>query len=160
MTDDPATDDLLTVAPAWAQLVDDEDEEQLTVLELDEAVADGAPWPGFGTQLSVSVVLQDPDSQGQPYDEEHAALSLLRLSLEEALGRDGRLVATITLDGVREHLAYVRSAAVVEAWRSSPPGGFGAHELEVQLFEDPQWRGLREVAGLLGEDEPPLRAPE
>lgn len=154
-----SAEDLMHVTPSWVQLLDDEDAEQLTVLELDEAVAEGAPWPGYGTQLGVSAVLHDPDPQGQPYDDEHATLALLRSALEQALGTGGRLVATITLDGVREHVAYVRSPEVVEAWRTSPPEGFGSHELEVQLLEDPEWLGLREIAGLLGPDEQPLRPP-
>lgn len=153
------SDDLLTVTPSWVQLLDDEDAEQLTVLELDEAVADGAPWSGYGTQLAVSVDLHDPDPQGQPYDDEHAVLALFRLALEQALGTDGRLVATITMDGVREHVAYVRSPEVVERWRDSPPEGFGTHDVEVQLLEDPEWLGLREVAGLLAPGEAPLRPP-
>lgn len=150
--------DLIGVEPAWVQVVDDEDD-QLTVLDLDEAVAEDAPWPGYPVQLSVSVELHDPDPTGQPYDDEHAVLALLRSSLEQALGQDGRLVATITLDGVREHLAYVRGTAVVERWRTAPPEGFATHDVDVALLEDPDWRGLREVAGLLGEDEEPLRPP-
>ena len=153
-------DDLLTVAPEWVQLLDDEDLERLTVLELDAAVADDAPWDGYPVQLAVSVDLVDPDPQGQPYDDEHAALALFRLALEQAIGGDGRLVATITMDGVREHLAYVRSAATVQRWREHPPEGFAGHDVEVQLLEDPGWLGLREVAGSLRQDEQPLRPPE
>ena len=150
--------DLVHVEPAWVQLVDDEDG-QLTVLELDEAVVAGAPWPGYPTQLGVSATLHDPDPQGQPYDDEHAALLVLRSALEQALGQEGRLVAVITLDGVREHVAYVRSPAMVERWQTDPPAGLGSHELAVTLLEDPEWVGLREIAGLLREDEPPLRPP-
>jgi hypothetical protein len=156
----PPETDLMHVPPSWVQLLDDEDAEQLTVLELDETVADGAPWPGYATQLGVSVVLHDPDPQGQPYDDEHATLSLLRLAIEQSLGQDGRLVAVITLDGVREHVAYVRSPEVVDAWRTAPPEELGTHEVEVQLLEDPEWLGLREIAGLLGEAESPLRPPD
>ncbi|MBC7372850.1 MAG: DUF695 domain-containing protein [Frankiales bacterium] len=151
--------DLVHVEPAWVQLLDDEDGEQLTVLELDEAVVEGAPWPGYPTQLAVSVALHDLDPQGQPYDDEHAALLLLRSALENALGQDGRLVAVITLDGVREHVAYVRSPDVVQGWRNAPPPEFADHDLDVELLEDPDWVGLREIAGLLGADEVPLRPP-
>ncbi len=151
--------DLVHVEPAWVQLLDDDDLTQLTVLELDEAVVDGAPWPGYPTQLAVSVALHDPDPQGQPYDDEHAALLLLRSALEHTLGQDGRLVAVITLDGVREHVAYLRSPEVVQGWRTTPPPEFADHDLDVELLEDPDWVGLREIAGLLGPDEAPLRPP-
>ena len=50
---------------AVEQLVDDL--EGLVVVELDEAVAEGAPWPELGIQLVVTVTLQDPDPDGQPY---------------------------------------------------------------------------------------------
>ena len=143
--------------PRWAQVVDDED--GLTVLELDEALVDGAPWPGLGTQLGVSVALHDPDPDGQPYDDEHDALLELQAALAGALGNRGRLVASNTMDGVRELVAYVAAPAVVERWQSDPPDGLGSHALEVTLLEDPQWRGLREIAGLLDEDEGPLRPP-
>ena len=144
-------------APAWVQLVDDS--EGLTVLELDEALVDGAPWPGLGTQLGISVALHAPDPAGQPYDDEHAVLLTLTDTIVRALGEDGRLVATITMDGVRELVAYIRAPAVVEAWQSAPPDGLGSHDLEISLLEDPGWLGLREIAGVLPEDEDPLRPP-
>lgn len=144
-------------APAWVQLVDDS--EGLTVLELDEALVDGAPWPGLGTQIGISVALHAPDPAGQPYDDEHAVLLTLTDTIVRALGEDGRLVATITMDGVRELVAYVRAPAVVQAWQSTPPDGLGSHDLEITLLEDPAWLGLREIAGVLPEDEDPLRPP-
>ena len=147
---------LLAVPSAWVQLLDDTD--GLTVLELDEAVVDAAPWAGFGVQLAVSVTVQEPDLAGQPYDQEHVALGALQWALEQALEGHGRLVASITLDGVRELVAYVDSIALVQAWRTQPPEGFASHDVQVQLLEDPQWRGLREIAGQLGED-PVLRPP-
>ena len=90
---------------------------------------------------------------------EHAQLSQWRAELERALGQDGRLVTTITADGAREHVAYVRSAAVVEAWRDAPPPGLGSHEAQVALVPDPTWLGLREIAGLLEDGEEPLVLP-
>jgi hypothetical protein len=149
--------DLLDVPPRWAQLVDDS--EDLVVVELDDAAAEGAPWPGFGVQLVVTVTLVDPDPDGQPYDEEHAALGRWRSALEAALSDGGRLVATITCDGVREHVAYLRSTAVVEPWRAAPPPGLGSHEAQVAVVEDPTWLGLREIAGLLEDGEEPLVLP-
>lgn len=148
---------LIDVSPRWEQLVDDE--EGLVVVELDVAAAEGAPWPELGVQLVVTVTVQEPDPDGQPYDEEHAALGRWRSALEAALGGDGRLVATLTADGVREHVAYVRDTAVVAAWQSAPPPGLGSHDAQVVLAADPTWLGLREIAGLLGPDEEPLVLP-
>lgn len=147
----------MTVPPSWVQLVDDED--GLVVVELDDAAAQAAPLAEYGVQLVVTVTLQDPDPEGQPYDEEHAQLGRWRTALEGALGQDGRLVATITADGAREHVAYVRSAAVVQAWQDSPPSGLGSHEAQVALVPDPTWLGLREIAGLLEDGEDPLVLP-
>lgn len=148
---------LLDVPARWAQLVDDTDE--LVVVELDDAAAEGAPWPGFGVQLVVTVTLLDPDPDGQPYDEEHDELARWRSALEAALHDAGRLVATITCDGVREHVAYLRSTAVVETWREAPPPGLGSHEAQVAVVDDPTWLGLREIAGLLEDGEQPLLLP-
>lgn len=147
----------MTWTPHWEQLVDDE--EGLVVVELDAAAADGAPWPELGVQLVVTVTLQDPDPEGQPYDEEHAALGRWRSALEAALGDAGRLVATLTAEGVREHVAYVLDAAVVTGWQSGPPPGLGSHDAQVALVPDPAWLGLREIAGRLGPDEQPLVLP-
>ena len=149
--------DLLDVPAQWSQLVDDVDD--LVVVEVDDAVADGAPWTGFGVQLVVTVALDDPDPDGQPYDEEHAVLARWRAALEAALGDQGRLVATITCDGVREHVAYLRSSDVVDAWRTAPPPGLGSHEAQVAVVDDPTWLGLREIAGLLEDGEQPLVLP-
>ena len=148
---------VLDVPPQWSQLVDDED--GLVVVELDDAVAERAPWPELPVQLVVAVTLQDPDPDGQPYDVEHEALGRWREALVRALGDDGRLVATITADGVREHVAYVRSPEVVEAWEEAPPAGLGSHEAQVALVPDPTWLGLRELAGLLEDGEEPLVLP-
>lgn len=149
--------DLLDVPARWTQLVDDT--EDLVVVELDDAVAEQAPWPGFGVQLVVTATLDDPDPDGQPYDEEHAELGRWRAALVAALGEQGRLVATITCDGVREHVAYLRDIAVVEAWRAVPPPGLSSHEAQVAVVEDPTWLGLREIAGLLEDGEEPLVLP-
>lgn len=149
--------ELHEVPPRWEQLVDDED--GLVVVELDDAAAEGAPWRGFDVQLVVTVTVQDPDPQGQPYDEEHAVLGRWREALVRALGTQGRVVATLTADGLREHVAYLRHAAVVETWRTAPPPGLGSHDAQVVLVPDPTWLGLREIAGRLDDGEEPLILP-
>ena len=143
--------------PSWVQLVDDE--EDLTVVELDDAVVDGAPWDGWSLQRAVALTVEDPDPTGQPYDDEHTALLAWQAAFEELLGDDGRLVATITMGGVRELVAYLRTVDVVDRWAADPPAALGTFEAEVTVLPDPGWRGLREIAGTLGDDEEPLRAP-
>ena len=145
---------LLALPPQWVQLLDDE--QGLAVVELDEAVVAGAPWPGFGVQLAVSVTVHRPDLTGQPFADEHDALGAVQWALERALDGHGRLVASITMDGVRELVAYVDSAAHVEAWQHDPPDGLASHDVQVQLLDDPEWHGLLEIAGELG-DAAPLR---
>ena len=147
----------MNVPPVWVQLVDDED--GLVVVELDDAAAQAAPLLEYGVQLVVTVALQDPDHDGQPYDVEHAQLGRWRVALERALGQDGRLVATLTADGAREHVAYVRSTTVVQAWQDRPPPGLGSHEAHVAMVPDPTWLGLREIAGRLEDGEEPLVLP-
>ena len=149
--------DLQDVPPDWVQLVAEEGD--LTVVELDDAVVDGAPWPGWPVQLALAVTVLDPDPEGQPYDDEHEALLAWQQALEDALGDQGRLVATITMGGVREYVAYLRSTDVIAPWEQEPPPALGTHEVQVTVMADPGWLGLREIAGVLGEDEEPLRPP-
>lgn len=144
-------------AARWSRLVDDE--QGRVVVELDDAVAEGAPWPQLPVQLVVTVPVADPDPQGQPAGQEQAALARWRGALVRALGADGRLVATITAAGVREHVAYVARASVVQAWQQAPPRGLGTRDAQVALVPDPTWLGLREIAGLLEDGEQPLVLP-
>lgn len=143
---------------SWVQLVDEQGD-RLSVIELDQEAVALAPMPGLDYQLAVAVEFEDPDPTGQPYDDAHASLLAWQASFERALGEGGRLVATITADGVRELVAYLRAPDVIESWESAPPEGLGTHTAGVQLLADPGWLGLREIAGLLGEGEAPLRAP-
>ncbi len=147
------------VPAEWVQLVDDEDG-ALTVVELDDALGAVCPFPELPWQLALAVAVEQPDERGQPFDDDHAALLTWQGALVDALGDRGRLVASITAAGVREFVAYLASDDVVGAWADAPPPGLGAFTAEVMLLPDPSWLGLREIAGLLGADEQPLRAPE
>lgn len=148
----------MTVESRWVQLVD-ETGGRLSVIELDDALVALAPVDGYGLQLAISVAFDEPDPTGQPYDDEHQGLLAWQASLVDALGDDGRLAATLTADGVREFVAYVRSVELVDAWQHATPEGLGRYAAAVTLLPDPGWLGLREIAGLLGPDEQPLRAP-
>lgn len=145
--------------PDWVQLVDEE-AGALTVVELDDALGAVCPVVSLPWQLALAVVIEGPDPSGQPYEDEHTALLGWQAALEQALGGGGRLVATITSGGVREFIAYLESDEVVASWADAPPPGLSTFTAEVLLMPDPTWLGLREIAGLLGEDEQPLRAPE
>ena len=150
------TADLLAVEPDWVELHDEYDGWPCVVV-FDEAVALAAPHAGWPLQLAMSVQLLAPGEDGLPGPAEEARLAEYEQALAVALGRQGRLVAAITLQGVREYVAYLRSARVVEAWQDAPPPGLGSHDADVQLLPDRDWRGLREIAGLLDPDEEPLR---
>ena len=144
--------------PRWVQLID-ETGGRLSVIELDDALVPLAPVEAYPLQLAISVGFDEPDPTGQPYDDEHLALLAWQAALVQALGDGGRLVATLTADGVREIVAYIGSVEQVDAWQDAPPAGLGSYAAAVTLLPDPGWLGLREIAGLLGPDEEPLRAP-
>jgi hypothetical protein len=152
------TSDLLVVVPRWVTLQGEytEDGRGLrAVTLLDEAVALGAPFEGFPLQVGIGVQLLEPDSAGQPSAQERPALKAFEAALVQALADQGRLVAALTVDGVREYVAYVRSTDVLLPWRQAPPAGMDVHDFQVQVLSDPSWLGLREIAGLLqpGEQE-------
>ena len=144
--------DLLTLPPRWVTLTGETVHEGRTlrsVTLVDEAAALAAPHPGFPLQVGIGVRLAEPDASGQPGPEEKAALRRFEAGLVQALGPSGRLVAALTVDGVREYLAYVAGTDVLLPWRDAAPVGMESHDWQVQVLEDPRWLGLREIAGLL-----------
>ena len=148
----PVQPDLLTLPPRWVTLRGEAVHEGRTlrsVTLVDEAVALAAPHAGFGLQVGVGVRLAEPDESGQPSAAERPVLRRFEAGLVQALGPEGRLVASLTVDGVREYLAYVRSTDVLLPWREAAPAGMDSHDWQVQVLEDPSWLGLREIAGLL-----------
>ncbi len=161
----PDDDGLLSVVPRWVSLsgeYTDGDRVLRALTLLDEAVALGAPFLGFGLQVGIGVTLLEPDAGGLPTPEEKARLKAFEAGLVQALGVEGRLVAHLTTDGVREYVAYLRSTDVLVPWQHEPPAGMADHDWQVQVLEDPSWLGLREIAGLLqpGEEQlDPLQGP-
>lgn len=108
------------------------------VVLVDRAVAVSAPHDGFGTQVAVAVQYgQTPD--GQPAPEQHEGLRTLEQALVDAGAGQARLVAVMTLEGVREWVLYARDAA----WASP----FAEAGLSVVVSEDPGWTGLAELTG-------------
>lgn len=149
---DPSADDLHGVLARWVTLKGEYVEEgqaKRAVTLIDEAVALGAPFAGFGLQVGLGVALRDPDDAGQPSAAERPALRAFEQALVQELGAAGRIVASMTVDGLREYVAYVRGTEVLLTWRDAVPAGMRSHDFEVQVLEDPSWLGLRELAGLL-----------
>ncbi len=156
--------DLLVVAPRW-MTVEGEFTEPGTdpgsagdaapprtltaVTLLDEAVALGAPFEEFPLQVGLAVTLHDVEVSGQPTAGETLALRAFQAALVQAIGAQGRVVAALTVDGVREYVAYVRSTDVLLPWQAAAPEGMDTRDWQVQVLQDPTWLGLREIAGLL-----------
>ena len=150
MTSPSDTRDLLALPPRWVTLRGEPDGGgPVAVTLLDEAVALAAPFPDFALQVGIGLVLQQPDDAGQVSPEEKPALKAFERALVHALGPAGRLVAVLTVDGVREYVAYVSDVEVLMPWREAPPEGMTSHDWQVQVLQDPSWLGLREIAGLL-----------
>ncbi|MCW2607751.1 MAG: hypothetical protein JWO60_2444 [Frankiales bacterium] len=152
----PRVPDLLVVQPRWVTLegefTDPEAAEPRplrAVTLLDEAVALGAPFEEFPLQVGLGVHLQEVDDTGQPTPAEKAVLREFQTAVVQALGDQGRVVAALTVDGVREYVAYLRSTDVLVPWQDAPPAGMDTRDWQVQVLEDPTWLGLREIAGLL-----------
>lgn len=152
---DPGAD-LAAVAPRWVTLTATSDGLPAITL-VDEAVALAAPFASHPVQIGVGVHLNLPDERGQPGLTERPTLRRLEQCLVDAFGGHARLVSTLTLQGIREYVAYATSADFLAAWKDAPPPGLDSHEVQVMVMDDPTWKGLREIAGLLEPGEEPLR---
>ncbi|MDP3711710.1 MAG: DUF695 domain-containing protein [Mycobacteriales bacterium] len=151
--------DLDSLPPRWVTLTATSD--GLPVITLvDEAVALAAPFPSHPVQVGLGVHLNEPDALGQPGELDAPLLRSFEQALVDALGSEARLVSSLTLQGVREYVAYARSTAVLERWQAEPPPGLDTHDVQVFAIDDPTWKGLREIAGLLEPGEEPLRPDE
>jgi len=114
-----------------------EDGHPIVVL-VDRAVATTAPYREFTTQVAVAVQLgETPD--GLPVQDDLADLKALEQAVVDAAAGEGRLVAVMTLEGVREWMLYARTTA----WSAC----FSGAGLSVVLTEDPTWHGLKELSG-------------
>ncbi len=155
---DPGAD-LAAVAPRWVTLTTTSAGLPSITL-VDEAVALAAPFASHPVQIGVGVHLNLPDELGQPGLTERPQLRQLEQCLVDAFAGHARLVSTITLQGIREYVAYATSADFLEAWKQAPPPGLDSHDVQLMVMPDPTWKGLREIAGLLEPDEEPLRPEE
>ena len=140
--------DLLSVLPRWVTLRAATEDGRPVVVLVDEAVALSSPHDGFGLQVGLGVQLGEPGPDGLPGPQEKAALRVFEQAMVDAVGETGRLVATITLPGVREYLIYASTTAWAQQWAQTPPEGMTSHPFGLQAGEDPHWHGLRQMAGL------------
>lgn len=149
--------ELPSLPPRWVTLRERTPEGLPAVTIIDEAVAASAPWSGWGLQVALGVQLELPDDQGQPGLTERPALRAFEQAYVDALGGHARLVATVTLDGIRELVAYTRDVGWLERWQDDLPEGLDSHDWEMHVLEDPTWTGLRELAGRLEPGEKVVR---
>jgi hypothetical protein len=129
---------LLDVAPDWVTVRAETDSGNPIVVLLDRAIATSAPYPEFTQQVAVAVPLEEtPD--GQPSKADQKRLRELEQHLVDAAAGEARLVAVMTLEGLREWMLYARSTA----WALP----FVEAGLSVQAGDDPGYVGLLELAG-------------
>jgi hypothetical protein len=130
---------LPAVPPTWVTLRTQTEEGLPVVVLLDQGVATSAPHEGVTSQVAIAVPLR-PTDDGLPGEEEAVTLKGMEQRLVDAAAGHARLVAVMTLEGVREWTFYG-----VDAEWAHPFQELG---LSVLVVDDPEWTGLREMAGL------------
>ena len=131
--------DLLAIPAQWVTLRTETEEGLPVVVLVDQAVAIAAPHDGYPVQVAVGVPFTaGPD--GQPQDEDVPRLREMEQHLVNAGIGQARLVAVMTLEGVREWTFYARGTD----W-TLPLKTVGLSVLE---SDDPAYQGLRELSGL------------
>jgi hypothetical protein len=129
---------LLAVEPDWVTIRAETAEGRPIVAVLDRAVASTAPYDVFTLQVAVAVPLGET-TDGLPADSDKANLRELEQQLVNAAAGEARLVAVLTLEGVREWMLYARTTA----WATP----FLEAGISVVVGEDPTYQGLRELSG-------------
>jgi hypothetical protein len=129
---------LLDLPPEWVTLRTETEDGRPIVVLVDRAVAATAPYLEFITQVGVAVQFGDtPD--GLPAEDDQPSLKALEQTIVDAAAGEGRLVAVMTLEGVREWMIYARTAD----WTAP----FVEAGLSVVVGTDPTWQGLKELSG-------------
>lgn len=130
--------ELLEVPADWVTLRTATEDAQPVVVLVDRAVATTAPYPQWPVQVGIAVTYgQTPD--GQPAEEHREQLRALEQAVVDAAAGQARLVAVMTLEGVREWMLYARTSD----WSQD----FAEAGLSVMVAEDPAWTGLKELSG-------------
>ena len=128
---------LLAVPADWVTLRAETEAGQPIVVLVDRAVATTAPYELFTLQVALAVPLgSTPD--GLPAEADKPGLRQLEQHLVNAAEGEARLVAVLTLEGMREWMLYARSTAWTQPFLEAG--------LSVQVGEDPEFAGLRELA--------------
>ena len=131
--------DLLAVPAQWVTLRAETEEGLPVVVLVDQAVATTAPYADHPVQVAVGIPFDAEDS-GLPTADEAARLKQVEQHLVDRATGQARLVAVMTLEGVREWTFYGRDADWAEPLRA---GG-----VSVLATDDPSYQGLRELSGL------------
>ena len=131
--------DLLAVPAQWVTLRTATEDGLPVVVLVDQAVVTTAPYDEHPVQVAVGVPYQAGED-GLPVPDEQPRLKELEQRLVDAGAAEARLVAVMTLEGVREWTFYARGTA----WT----GPLKAAGLSVLETHDPTYLGLRELAGL------------
>lgn len=131
--------DLTAVPAQWVTLRALTEEGRPIVVLVDQALATTAPYADRPLQVAIAVPLGATED-GLPAPADVPALQELEQHLVDAAAAEGRLVAVMTLEGVREWMFYARSSD----WADDVRG----RGLSVVVHEDPTWHGLQELAGL------------
>ena len=129
---------LLAVPAQWVTLRTETEEGKPVVVLVDQAIVTTAPYEVFTMQVAVAVSLGET-ADGLPAEADKAGLTQLEQHLVDAAAGEARLVAVMTLEGVREWMLYARTTE----WALP----FVEAGISVQVGEDPTFAGLRELAG-------------
>ena len=129
---------LLEVPPEWVTLRAKTPEGQPVVVLVDRAIATTVPYEVFTLQVAIAVQLGET-GDGLPAETDKANLRTLEQGMVDLAAGEARLVAVMTLEGVREWVFYARTTE----WCKP----FVEAGLSVRYVEDPTFSGLLELAG-------------
>ena len=128
---------LLDVPADWVTLRAQTEQGLPIVVLVDRGVVQTAPHEVFTLQVAVAVQLGQT-RDGQPAETDKDNLRRLEQQLVDAAAGEARLVAVMTLEGVREWVLYARTTAWAQPFLEAG--------ISVMVGEDPTYAGLRELA--------------
>lgn len=132
---------LLDVPADWVTLRAETPEGNPIVVLVDRAIATTVPYDVFTLQVAIAVPLGET-RDGLPAESDKPNLRTLEQGMVDAAEGEARLVAVMTLEGIREWMFYARTTE----WC----GPFVEAGLSVKYAEDPGFSGLLELAGSPG----------
>ena len=129
---------LLEVPPDWVTIRAETPEGNPIAVLVDRAIATTVPYDVFTLQVAIAVPLGET-SDGLPAESDKENLRTLEQGMVDTAEGEARLVAVMTLEGIREWMFYARTT---EWCRPFVEAG-----LSVKYAEDPTFSGLLELAG-------------